>query len=465
MSGTVIDSLVVELGLDASKFDKQQRAAIDSAKKGVEEIRRRSSEAEDSTNQVGEAIGALSKRALGLFGVLAGAKGLTEFADNTIRAGAAVGRLSRAIGVSAGEISRWQGVAREFGSSGEQMAASFQQLSNVFTAWQVGGPEAPPIMQIFRAINTEAARLDATNAKTIDGAKGVTQAYRDLADNLKIIHDLDENKNLASYLAGKIPGMDAGMFNMLIEGSARLNQELAKVKGWTDAEAEAAGRLQQRWEGLKVSAENLGLKILFGAIDAAKYYWVTPPDGQKPTTFTQPSVNATSVARGFSSAAQKEEFIRAEAAKRGINPDYAMAVARSEGFNSFTGDNGTSFGAFQLHITPGGRGRAVGDQFRERTGLDPSNPANEAATIMFALDWAKAHGWSDFHGAANGAHLSNWAGIDRSSTSTTTTTTEINGPITINAGPNASAGDIANKLRDLGRKRQKEANQYFVGGE
>lgn len=472
---TIIDSLVVELGLDASKFDRQQRAAVDSATKSVEEIRRRSSELEDKTSDIGEAFASLGKKALGLFAVFTGAASLTEFVGQTIQAGAAVGRLSRAIGISTNEISRWQGVAREFGSTGEQMAASFQQLANVFTAWQVGGPEAPGIMQIFRAINTEAAKLDATNARTIDSSKGVAQSYLDLAENLRIIHDLAQDKNLASYLAGKIPGMDAGLFDLLIQGSDRLADSLRKVKGYTDEEAEAAGRLQRRWDGLKVSAQNLGLHLLFGAIDSVYGYFhdmgrvaTIIGGGKDPgaATFTQPSINATPVGSGFTTAAQKEAFIRAEAAKRGINPDYAMAVARSEGFSAFAGDNGTSFGAFQLHVTPGGRGGAVGDLFRDRTGLDPSDPRNEAATIMFALDWAKSHGWADFHGAANGAHLSSWAGIDRSSTSTSTSyTTEINGPITINAGPNASAGDIAGKLRELGLRRQAQANQSSVGGE
>jgi hypothetical protein len=60
-----------------------------------------------------------------------------------------------------------------------------------------------------------------------------------------------------------------------------------------------------------------------------------------------------------------------------------------------------SFGAFQLHVTRGGRGRAVGDQFRADTGLDPRDPANERQGIDYARNWARKHGWGDFHGTAN----------------------------------------------------------------
>ena len=97
-------------------------------------------------------------------------------------------------------------------------------------------------------------------------------------------------------------------------------------------------------------------------------------------------------------------FIQSEARRLGIDPAIALRVARSEGLRTFSGDQGTSGGAFQLHV--GGRvrgGNAVagmGDDFRRATGLDPLDPANERATITFALQTARRVGWGPFHGAA-----------------------------------------------------------------
>jgi hypothetical protein len=114
-----------------------------------------------------------------------------------------------------------------------------------------------------------------------------------------------------------------------------------------------------------------------------------------------------------------------------------MRVARSEGFTNFRGDNNTSFGAFQLHVTPNGREHAVGDQFKSETGLDPSDPANERQGIDYALNWARKHGWGDFHGAAN-TGIGKWQGIG------STTDVQI-GSITINT----RATDAAGIARDL----------------
>ncbi|OAF07197.1 hypothetical protein AYJ54_17880 [Bradyrhizobium centrolobii] len=44
------------------------------------------------------------------------------------------------------------------------------------------------------------------------------------------------------------------------------------------------------------------------------------------------------------SQTENEAFIRSDAAKRGISPNVAMAAAKSEGFDEFTGDNSASFG-------------------------------------------------------------------------------------------------------------------------
>lgn len=125
-------------------------------------------------------------------------------------------------------------------------------------------------------------------------------------------------------------------------------------------------------------------------------------------------INGSNVApftpRGDISAADPRgmsSYIRDRAGAYGIDPDTALRVARSEGLRTFSGDNGTSFGAMQLHV-----GGGVGDEFRKSTGLDPSDPANERATIDYALKIAAQRGWGPWHGAAR-AGIGEWEGIGR----------------------------------------------------
>ena len=95
-------------------------------------------------------------------------------------------------------------------------------------------------------------------------------------------------------------------------------------------------------------------------------------------------------------------LIRQAAVARGIDPDQAVQVAQSEGGNNYIGDNGSSFGPFQLHyggMASGGNAiSGLGDTFTAQTGLHASDPTTIPAQINFALDQASQNGWGAFHG-------------------------------------------------------------------
>nr|DAF83397.1 MAG TPA: lysozyme [Caudoviricetes sp.]DAK00528.1 MAG TPA: lysozyme [Caudoviricetes sp.] len=104
-----------------------------------------------------------------------------------------------------------------------------------------------------------------------------------------------------------------------------------------------------------------------------------------------------------------ESYIRRSAEQRGIDPDVAIRVARSEGLQRGTwqsnvtrnGVREPSYGPFQL--LAGGKGtgfpEGVGNRFVDATGLDPADPANWRQSIDFALDTAGKHGWRQWHGS------------------------------------------------------------------
>lgn len=144
--------------------------------------------------------------------------------------------------------------------------------------------------------------------------------------------------------------------------------------------------------------------------------FITPtsyaPQGQPPTvgsfwTNNQRQLRpiATNLAQTASDPRGVIPTIIQAAQAYGIDPNTAVAVAQSEGLTDFTGDEGTSGGAFQLHV-----GGGMGDEFRRDTGLDPLNPANERQGIWYAMKRASQEGWGAFHGAAR-TGIDQWQGI------------------------------------------------------
>jgi hypothetical protein len=113
-------------------------------------------------------------------------------------------------------------------------------------------------------------------------------------------------------------------------------------------------------------------------------------------------------------------YLTDAAVRRGIDPTVARKVAESEALNVFDpnapdrgGDEGSSFGPFQLHYAGISRNMpnaGLGDEFTRKTGLDARDPRTWKQQIDFALDYAKTHGWGSWMGAKK-AGIVGMAGI------------------------------------------------------
>ncbi len=140
-------------------------------------------------------------------------------------------------------------------------------------------------------------------------------------------------------------------------------------------------------------------------------------------------------------------YIAQAATSRGIDPNIALRVAKSEGglsswnMQSSVFKNGVqepSFGPFQLYMRGG-----LGNAFMSKTGLDPRIAANGPAGIDFALDHASKNGWGSWYGAAK-AGIGNWDGIGKVNSSLN----QLGGSISSasgNIGGLGSATDAASK--------------------
>lgn len=432
---TVIDSFVVTLSLDPSKFTKGQREAYEAAKRLEEQQDKSAKNIEHGAGKAASALGAVKTQALGMLAVLTGGAGVLAFGASINNADAQVGRLSRNLGVSVSTLSKWQGVARIFGGDAQAMAQSFTTISDAFAGWRVG--VATPLIADLRAISSAGGTI-------IDVNKGVEQSYLDLAENLRAINAHDPD--LAGFLGRKV-GLDPGLFDAMISGNLpRVLEMVRALGGATKESADNAGLLEQNWNKMRLSAEGLGRVILnklniagflgdmaeifegfsHGALLegslAAKTFGFAKKYTPEASGRINSNLGSPTTGGAFGTAVEKEQFIRSEAAKRGINPNVAMEVAKNEGFFSFVSKipGETSYGAFQLHVTPGGKGGHLGDQFQKATGLDPSKPENERAGILFSLDSVKQGGWTPFHGARD-HNISQWQGIDRNNVGSAST--------------------------------------------
>jgi LysM repeat protein len=126
---------------------------------------------------------------------------------------------------------------------------------------------------------------------------------------------------------------------------------------------------------------------------------------------------------GGAGAGEIEAYIRQAAARRGIDPSTAVAVAAHEGgleepAKQGTFSTGRSWWPFQLHY--GGEGTpyaawgdtaGLGNDFTARTGWQPGDPAAWRASVDYALDQVLRVGWYPLFYGSRVAGVSKWQGL------------------------------------------------------
>jgi len=178
------------------------------------------------------------------------------------------------------------------------------------------------------------------------------------------------------------------------------------------------------------------------------------PTGVKPVKISPINEEKTYTLTAKSPVSDVEGYIRKAAVRRGIDPDIAVRVAKSEGlasgvWQSRVSKNGrreTSYGPFQMLVGDGVHfPKGMGNDFMEKTGLDPSDPSTLQAQIDFALDRATEGGWKPWYGAKK-AGVSAWDGISDAAKAVGHTVSD-----TVEGAKDVSKG-VLSGIRDVGDK-------------
>lgn len=252
---TTIDTLVVKLGLDTEDFKKGEKdleQGLEKTRKSTEKV---GSDVAANGKKASEFFGQLQKAALKFFAVLTVGRGMVDFTNMIITGGAQLDRMSTRLGTSADSLSRWQGAVRQSGGSAEGLLSTVQGLSGELTQIKQTGESA--LLPFL-------GQLGVSLVKTNGQAKSTVDILSDIGDAL-------ESKNWSNadkfnMLIGN--GIDEGTANLLLKGAKERNRLLAEQKGYSDADAKAALKAQERWEGVKLQIERTSQKIVTDLIPA-----------------------------------------------------------------------------------------------------------------------------------------------------------------------------------------------------
>lgn len=247
----VIDSLVVELGLDPKKFTDSQREALSSLRRFEEEAESQGKRVESQTKRINDLLLNFKREALGVFGLFMGGTGAAAFINFLTTADAATGRLSKTVGMSAQEIAIWQGAIRQMGGSAESANAGIAGLNaEVIRFSQTGQSQALGVLSRL------GVALQDTNGKW----KTAGQLYRDFSE--AVATSKISQRDAAGFLA-MIPGVNQDFINLILDGKLAARLEASRKAGVpTPEDTERAQKFQGALSLLTQAAENAGRALL-----------------------------------------------------------------------------------------------------------------------------------------------------------------------------------------------------------
>lgn len=237
---TIIDSLVVTLGLDSSGFKKGQTEV----KKGLDDTRKNADQTAKDMEAAGKRaasfFGSIRTELLALVGVTLSAQGIKTFITNMTSDLMRLGIESRALDISAKSLDGWERAAAAAGSTAERMAGTLGNFQKTLTNIRTGGSQDDPL---FGALASFAGATGANFDYQNDNAERI---MRKIASNWgKLSKD-------AQRRFGGMFGFDNATQQGLANGSLVQDADrFARISRATDEATRKALEFNRRLEQMK----------------------------------------------------------------------------------------------------------------------------------------------------------------------------------------------------------------------
>ena len=258
---TVIDSLLIELGLDTSKFNSAQQKSVESLRKFDEQAQKTAKTTNKGAKDMGDGFTAM-KDALVAFGtVFVGLSGFKNFISDTTKANVELGRSAHILNISAIDLKSWGQLAELTGGNVESMTSTIKGLQQALVGLKYGDT----------AMVNAATQLGAWQAFDINKMSIDLFKLSDAIIEYKKTHTEAELVNFTSAL-----GIDQGSMLLLEKGSAYLHQhkeEFDQLNAAMNKNADTADKLNAKWVMFKATIGSIGQKFFSFIAPALLYKW------------------------------------------------------------------------------------------------------------------------------------------------------------------------------------------------
>lgn len=245
MSESVIDRLVVRLGLDNQPLKK-------AAPQAGADLKKIEVQGDRTTASVKSLSGALTS----FLAIVGGTAAIKHFIEDFIDANASLDRFSKNVGVNVSTLSAWGQAVEGFGGSAKSAYGTIDMLSKAQTELRLTGESG--LIPYLSALGVSLA--------TVEGqARPVDDVLLDLASSFSKMDRTTANN------MGRMMGIDQDTMNLLLQGRHEVELTIKRQRensAVTKEQAAEATKLQKSIVGLKQNFEAFGRGLVTAAAPA-----------------------------------------------------------------------------------------------------------------------------------------------------------------------------------------------------
>lgn len=255
MAATVIDALLVTLGLDTSDFRKGQKDVSDDLKKQREDAKKTAKEMAEQGKKAAAFFGSIKTELLALTGVTVTAGGLMSFVKSTTSGLMELSVQAKALGMTAKELDGVGKAAEAAGSSVEKINAALQGFQSAKEQAKSGVYNTPVTEA---AIRLNSLTHDSFNVRD----DSVQTTFRKILESARKVTDPDIRRQILQSV-----GIDDAVNQRNQEGQFLPDVDrLTKSSGITDASTKGAKEFTAAWAELGQNFDTIKNQIYEGLI-------------------------------------------------------------------------------------------------------------------------------------------------------------------------------------------------------
>ncbi|MDN7913677.1 phage tail tip lysozyme [Burkholderia cepacia] len=246
---TIVDALVVTLGLDVSAYKRGKSEASTSTKKLTAEEKAAAKEIEERNKKAADSFKRVRTEVLALVALFTAGAGLKQFTESTINGAVNLGYMAQNLQMSTRDLAAWQRAAERAGGSAEGITSALQASQNDVAKLKFG--QVTEGVQWFLRMGGSVKDLKDGNSYLLARARIISGMFK-------------ADPGRARFIAQQM-GIGDGEFNFLKQGEAAvlaLVDAQKKNSAVTEQQAAQALRLKNEWLDLRDRLTYVGTTVL-----------------------------------------------------------------------------------------------------------------------------------------------------------------------------------------------------------